>query len=233
MDKENVKRVIFNFTINNNNSKIKNKRHNSNFNTKHYKNGTPNNIDGEIWKPIKGFDDIYYVSNKGRIKNIISNKLMSTFIVGNYYKVSLKAIPYFVHKLVAIAFIPNPDNKQCVDHIDTNTFNNNIENLKWATIKENNNNPITVSKQVNRLRSYNVDRKIKVIKFKYKDYNNTEIFDSVLNAAKSINDSSTNISRVCKANSKVSVPRYRCKGYCFMYEDNFNSLVKHCNEIKE
>lgn len=34
-------------------------------------------------------------------------------------------------------------------------------------------------------------------------------------------------------NSKVSVPRYRCKGYCFMYEDNFNSLVKHCNEIKE
>lgn len=145
MDKENVKRVIFNFTINNN-SKIKNKRHNSNFNTKHYKNGTPNNIDGEIWKPIKGFDDIYYVSNKGRIKNIISNKLMSTFIVGNYYKVSLKAIPYFVHKLVAIAFIPNPDNKQCVDHIDTNTFNNNIENLKWATIKENNNNPITVSK---------------------------------------------------------------------------------------
>lgn len=41
MDKENVKRVIFNFTINNNNSKIKNKRHNSNFNTKHYKNGTP------------------------------------------------------------------------------------------------------------------------------------------------------------------------------------------------
>ena len=63
MDKENVKRVIFNFTINNN-SKIKNKRHNSNFNTKHYKNGTPNNIDGEIWKPIKGFDDIYYVSNK-------------------------------------------------------------------------------------------------------------------------------------------------------------------------
>ena len=68
---------------------------------------------------------------------------MSTFIIGNYYKVSLKAIPYFVHKLVAIAFIPNPDNKQCVDYIDTNTFNNNIENLKWATIKENNNNPIT------------------------------------------------------------------------------------------
>ena len=54
-----------------------------------------------------------------------------------------------------------------------------------------------------------------------------------MNAAKSINDSSTNISRVCKANSKVSVPRYRCKGYCFMYEDNFNSLVKHYNEIKE
>jgi hypothetical protein len=43
------------------------------------------------------------------------------------------------------------------------------------------------------------------------DYNNIEIFDSVLDAAKSVNDSSTNISRVCKNNSKVSIPRYLCK----------------------
>lgn len=171
MDKKNI-RVIFNFTINN-----KDKRHNSNFNSKHYKNSNINNIDGEIWKPIKDFENIYYVSNKGRVKNIISNKLMSIFVVGNYYKVALKSKQYFVHKLVANAFIPNYDNKSCVDHIDTNSLNNNIE-----------------------------------------------IFNSVLDAANSINDSSTNISRVCKANSKVSVPHYMCKRYCFMYEIDFNKL---------
>lgn len=89
MDKKNI-RVIFNFTINN-----KDKRHNSNFNSKHYKNSNINNIDGEIWKPIKDFENIYYVSNKGRVKNIISNKLMSIFVVGNYYKVALKSKQYF------------------------------------------------------------------------------------------------------------------------------------------
>lgn len=116
-----------------------------------------------------------------------------------------------MHKLVASAFIPNLDNKPCVDHIDTNSLNNNVENLRWVTIKENNNNPITIAKQKDRLKSYNNNRKIRVVKFKYKDYNNIEIFDSVLDAAKSVNDSSTNISRVCKNNSKVSIPRYLCK----------------------
>lgn len=149
---------------------------------------------------------------------------MSIFVVGNYYKVALKSKQYFVHKLVANAFIPNYDNKPCVDHIDTNSLNNNVENLRWVTIKENNNNPITISKQTDRLRSYNISRKIRIIKFKYKDYNNIEIFNSVLDAANSINDFSTNISRVCKANSKVSVPHYMCKRYCFMYEIDFNKL---------
>lgn len=131
MDKKNI-RVIFNFTINN-----KDKRHNSNFNSKHYKNSNINNIDGEIWKPIKDFENIYYVSNKGRVKNIISNKLMSIFVVGNYYKVALKSKQYFVHKLVANAFIPNYDNKPCVDHIIS--FINYKVQIKvllfWATIK--------------------------------------------------------------------------------------------------
>lgn len=110
-------------------------------------------------------------------------------------------------------------------NIDTNSLNNNVENLRWVTIKENNNNPITIAKQKDRLKSYNNNRKIRVVKFKYKDYNNIEIFDSVLDAAKSVNDSSTNISRVCKNNSKVSIPRYLCKKYCFMYENDFNRTL--------
>lgn len=56
-----------------------------------------------------------------------------------------------------------------------------------------------------------------------KDFEN--VYDSVLDAAKSVNDSSTNISRVCKNNSKVSIPRYLCKKYCFMYENDFNRTL--------
>jgi hypothetical protein len=51
-----------------------------------------------------------------------------------------KGIDMFVHRLVALAFLPNPENKACIDHIDNNRGNNNIENLRWATHQENNRN---------------------------------------------------------------------------------------------
>lgn len=54
-----------------------------------------------------------------------------------------------VHRLVASLFIPNPDNKQYVDHIDCNAHNNNVENLRWCTPSENNLNPITRKRRYN------------------------------------------------------------------------------------
>lgn len=62
-----------------------------------------------------------------------------------------------VHRLVALAFIPNPDNKQFVDHIDTNRLNNNVSNLRWTTISENANNPNTIA---NRYKSSDIDKLI-------------------------------------------------------------------------
>ena len=61
-----------------------------------------------------------------------------------YYCISLSANNIkkgkSIHRLLALTFIPNPENKPCIDHIDRDTTNNNLDNLRWATYKENNNN---------------------------------------------------------------------------------------------
>ena len=113
----------------------------------------------EIWKDIKGFEGIYQVSNTGKVKSLArvvktknghyqsyNEKILKTQKTG-YCLVMLckerKRFPRQVHRLVAEAFIPNPENKPFIDHIDTNPQNNNIDNLRWVTQKENCLNPIS------------------------------------------------------------------------------------------
>lgn len=80
----------------------------------------------------------YYVSNLGRCR--INDKIIEwTGDEKNYYVFHGKR----VHVWVALMFIPNPDNKKEIDHIDTNIHNNRVDNLHWVTHKENANNPIT------------------------------------------------------------------------------------------
>lgn len=109
----------------------------------------------EIWKDIEGYEGLYQVSNLGNIKSFCNNKtiiLKQTNICKyGHKKVTLckngvKKV-MTVHRLVAKAFIPNPDNKPEIDHIDTNPSNNRVDNLRWVTSKENTNNPLTKIKQ--------------------------------------------------------------------------------------
>lgn len=119
-----------------------------------------NELDGEIWKPIQNIGiEGYEASNKGRIRTLgkiiqdskgrtrkFPAKIMSQSMGGGrskYYQVRFsydhnKDKLFFVHRLIAETYIPNPDNKPTVNHIDGNKLNNDVNNLEWLSYSENN-----------------------------------------------------------------------------------------------
>lgn len=122
-------------------------------------------MDNEIWKPIKGYEGLYEVSNYGRVRNVprvikkelrvmtIKPRMISQYIskIG-YPAVTLcknkQSRCNFIHRIIAEAFIPNPENKPCIDHINAIKTDNRLKNLRWVTRKENSNNPITLKRLI-------------------------------------------------------------------------------------
>lgn len=103
---------------------------------------TLDDLDGEIWSPIDYCAD-YHISTFGRIKSFKNGKIriMKPFLQGDYLYIELCKFgvqkTFLVHVLVAKAFIPNPENKSEVNHLDGNKFNCHVDNLEWVTHSEN------------------------------------------------------------------------------------------------
>lgn len=108
----------------------------------------------EIWLPIEGYENLYEVSNLGRVRRLesvvnckngvtrkVSGKILKPGAVRGYLRVELSKNDivrrFLLHRLVATAFIPNPNNLPQVNHRDENKQNNSVENLEWCSAKEN------------------------------------------------------------------------------------------------
>lgn len=174
----------------------------------------------EIWKDIKGFEGLYKISNKGRIYSLITNKIRKSYITKKgYLRTSLclngKNKKFLVHQLVAQAFIPNPENKPQVNHIDCNKQNNCVNNLQWVTNREN-----FIHAEKNNLRINNLQNLIRHAIESRKPVLQYDLNGNIIKRFNSITETKKDgfrigdVCRVCKHNRKT------CGGYIWRYEED-------------
>lgn len=168
-------------------------------------------------KIIDGFKS-YSVNENGVVRNVVTGRIKhptDNHSGGGYLYVDLyecgKRSREYIHRLVAKAFIPNPENKPYINHIDGNSHNNSIENLEWCTPLE---NVEHASKTICTMKQYllaNVKRKIAVKQLDYKSGRLLNVFQSIGEASRLTGIPSSNI--VCVLKGRQS----RTRNYTWRY----------------
>ena len=191
----------------------------------------------EIWKDIKGYEGIYQVSNMGRVKSLdrLDNKgrrthgrlLKVKHDGGGYCQVALSkngSQKYCkIHRLVALHFIPNIENKPQINHKDENKENNAVDNLEWATSKENanygtrkircyqNRDYITIGRNISK--GIKESGRCKAIVQYDLNMNKINEWDSAAEAGKALNILPSGIGNVVKGNCQTY------KGFIWKYKE--------------
>lgn len=196
----------------------------------------------EEWRPVVGFGDLYEVSNLGNVRSLqfhgkkrIRMMTQSTIKLG-YKVVKLRdwnnhiAGSFPVHRLVAQAFIPNPESKPQVDHIDTNPSNNVVTNLRWVTSLENQNNPLTLKRLQTSLTKYNKSGEHKIAVQETQGHSILQYdrkgtllgeFPSMSEAAITLGTTACCIKRVCDGDRKYH------RNWIFRYKDGKSPNTKN------
>ena len=170
----------------------------------------------EVWKDIIGYETLYKVSNFGRFKSIRNNIFLKPYIQQNgYSRVSLskngKIKYYNIHRLVAEAFIPNPNNYPVINHVDGNKNNNNVGNLEFCTYLHNNKEARRLGLNITKKGKYN-HKSRKVIQYD-KNGNFIKEWDYMILITEILGYDYTSISRCCSGKQKTSY------GYIWKYKE--------------
>lgn len=180
----------------------------------------------EIWTVIKVTKrTIWEISDQGNVKKNGKLVIFDDSIEG-YYKICLG----WVHRLVAITYVPNPENKPCVDHINGDKHDNRACNLRWVTYSENTNNPNTKEHFLGKnpldymTEEAKSERSLKISNFhKNNTYNNGRVHIHLGNINKSVKQEELN-DYLDKGWIKGE-STHKCKGFVWIHLDNKTSFI--------